>query len=148
MELTWSSLTVTKQELDSMKDLRQQFHQIQEVNQKLTESAADSRGEIRDLVLAMKDLEMQNIKQKKLIEEMARRMTREIKRVENKVLQVEVTRAAEEAPRKPYTFQSVTSPRRARSLPVSDTDSRSYGSVHSISARPPAMVCFTKMDTL
>lgn len=129
-----------------MKDLRQEFHQMQEVNQKLTESAADSRGEIRDLTLAVKNLEMQNIQQKKLNEEMARRMAREIKRLENKVLQVELTRAAEEAPRKSYTFSSGPLPRRSRSLALSDTEARSYESAICSSARPPTNVSLKIKD--
>ena len=97
--MTWSSLDSARQELDSMKDLRQQFHQMREDNQKLTEIVADSRGEIRELTLAVKNLEMQNIQQQKRFEDMVRKMEREIKRVENKVPQAEVSRA-EEVPRK------------------------------------------------
>ena len=68
-----------------MKDLRQQFHQMQEVIQKLTESLADYREENRDLSLAVKNLEMQNIQQKKMIEDMSRKVEREAKIVENKI---------------------------------------------------------------
>jgi len=73
LELTWSSLVVAKEELDNMKDLRQKFHEIQEVNQKLTESVADSREEVRDLTLTVKSLEIQNIQLKKWMEDMARK---------------------------------------------------------------------------
>ena len=74
LELTWSSLVVAKQELDNMKDLRQKFHEIQEVNQKLTGSVADSREEVRDLTLTVKSLEIQNIQLKKWMEDKARKM--------------------------------------------------------------------------
>ena len=88
MELTWSSLAATKQELDNMKDLRQTLHQMQEVNQKLTESMADSREEVRNLTLAMKNLEMQNIQQRKWMEDTVRKMAREMKSLENKMVDV------------------------------------------------------------
>lgn len=73
LELTWSSLVVAKHELDNMKDLRKKFHEIQEVNQKLTESVADSREEIRDLTLTVKSLEIQNIQLKKSTEDTERK---------------------------------------------------------------------------
>ena len=73
LELTWSSLVVAKQELDNMKDLRQKFHEIEEVNQKLTESVADSREEIRDLTMTVKSLEIQNIQLSKRMEDMERK---------------------------------------------------------------------------
>ena len=91
MELTWSSLAATKQELDNMKDLRQTLHQMQEVNQKLTESMADSREEVRNLTLAMKNLEMQNIQQRKWMEDTVRKMAREMKSLENKMVEVKAT---------------------------------------------------------
>ena len=74
LELTWSSLVVAKQELDNMKDLQQNFYEIQEVNQKLTESMAASREEIRDLTLTVKSLEIENIQLKKWMEDMTRKM--------------------------------------------------------------------------
>lgn len=49
---------------------------MQEANQKLTESMADSREEVRDLTLAMKNLEMQNIQLKKWMEDMTKKMAR------------------------------------------------------------------------
>ena len=64
LELTWPSLVVAKQELDSMKYMPQKFHEIQEVNQKLTESVADSREQIRDLT---------NIQLSKRMEDMERK---------------------------------------------------------------------------
>ena len=73
LELTWSSLVVAKQELDNMKDLQQKFHEIQEVNQKLTESVADSREEIRDFTMTVKSLEIQDIQLKKWMEDMERK---------------------------------------------------------------------------
>ena len=73
LELTWSSLVVAKQEIDNMKDLRQKVHAIQDANQKLTESVADTREEVRDLSLAVKSLEIQNIQLKKEMEDMARK---------------------------------------------------------------------------
>ena len=73
LELTWSSLVVAKQEIDNMKDLRQKFHETQEVNQKLTESVAVSREEVRDLTLTVKSLEIQNIQLKKVTEDMAKK---------------------------------------------------------------------------
>jgi len=91
LELTWSSLAATKQELNNMKDLRQTLHQMQEVNQKLTESVADSREEVQRLTLAMKNLEMQNIQQKKWMEDMVRKMAREMKSLENKMVEVNAT---------------------------------------------------------
>ena len=69
-----------------MKDLRHKFHKVQEVNQKMSESVADCHAEIRDLSLAVKNLELENIQQKKLIEDMVKRTAREIKSVEGKML--------------------------------------------------------------
>ena len=76
LELTWSSLVVAKQELDNMKDLRQKFHQTQEVVQKLTDSMADSHEEVQDLTLAVKRLEKQNVQQKMSMEYMERKLVR------------------------------------------------------------------------
>ena len=69
LELTWSSLADTRQELDNMKDLQQKFYQMQDLNQKLTDSMAHCREEVRDLTLAVKSLEIQNIQQKKWMED-------------------------------------------------------------------------------
>ena len=76
-----------------MKDLRQTLHQMQEVNQKLTESMADSREEVRNLTLAMKNLEMQNIQQRKWMEDTVRKMAREMKSLENKMVEKKATRS-------------------------------------------------------
>ena len=73
LELTWSSLADTRQELDNMKDLQQKFYQMQDLNQKLTDSMAHCREEVRDLTLAVKSLEIQNIQQKKWMEDMTRK---------------------------------------------------------------------------
>ena len=83
LEMTWSSLAQTKQELDNM---RQKFHEVQEVNQKMAESFGDCRAEIRDLSLKVENLELDNIGQKKMIEDMARKTSKELKSVESKVL--------------------------------------------------------------
>ena len=73
LELTWSLLADTRQELDNMKDLQQKFYQMQDLNQKLTDSMAHCREEVRDLTLAVKSLEIQNIQQKKWMEDMTRK---------------------------------------------------------------------------
>ena len=78
LELTWSSLVVTKQELDKMKYLPQKFHEIQEVNQTLTESMAASRQEVRDLTLTVKSLEIENIRLNNWMEDMTRKMASRI----------------------------------------------------------------------
>lgn len=96
LELTWSSLADTKQELDNMKDLRQKFHQMHEDNQKLTESLADSREEVRNLTLEMKKLEMQNIQQRKWMEGTVGKMAREMKTLEKKMVEFKATRNDEE----------------------------------------------------
>ena len=84
LEMTWSSLVATKQELDSMKDLRQKFQKVQESNQKLAEAVTDCREEIRDLTLTVKNLEMKNIQQEKQMEGLGRK----IKSVESEKLQL------------------------------------------------------------
>lgn len=96
LELTWSSLAATKQELDNMKDLQQTLHQMQEANQKLTESMADSREEVQNLTLAMKNLEMRNIQQRKWMEDMVRKMAKEMKSLENKMVEVKASHNDEE----------------------------------------------------
>lgn len=93
LEMTWSSLVQTKRDLNNMKDVQQKFQEVQEINSKMSESlekmtefVADCRAEIRDLSLAVKTLRVENIQQKKLIEDMARKTAKEIKSVESKVL--------------------------------------------------------------
>lgn len=135
LELTWSSLAATKQELDNMKDLRQTLHQMQEVNQKLTESMADSREEVQNLTLAMKNLEMQNIQQRKWMEDMVRKMAGEMKSLENKMVKVKATHNNEETRMGPLarmhyrlptnlSYQDIPIKRRepSRELPKRDID--------------------------
>lgn len=52
----------------------------------MSESVPDCHAEIRDLSLSVKNLELENIQQKKLIEDMAKKTAREIKSVEGKML--------------------------------------------------------------
>ena len=100
-----------------MKDLQQKFHEIREVNLKLTESMADSREEVRNLTLAMKNLELQNIQQRKWMEDTIRKMAREMKILENKMVGVKATRSDEET----YTrrVQSAAKPGLIRIRPTS-----------------------------
>lgn len=93
LEMTWSSLVQTKRDLNNMKDVQQKFQEVQEINSKMSESlekmtefVAHCRAEIRDLSLEVKTLKVENIQQKKLIEDMARKTAKEIKSVESKVL--------------------------------------------------------------
>lgn len=86
LEMTWSSLVQTKQELDSMKDLRQEFHKVQGVNQKMSDSVAYCRAEVRDLSLAVKNLKAENIQLKKFVDDLTKKTAREIKGLESKML--------------------------------------------------------------
>lgn len=86
LEMTWSSLVQTKQELDSMKDLRQEFHKVQGVNQKMSDSVAYCRAEVRDLSLAVKNLKAENIQLKKFVDDLTKKTAREIKSLESKML--------------------------------------------------------------
>ncbi|XP_078371051.1 TNF receptor-associated factor 6-like isoform X1 [Oculina patagonica] len=83
LELTWSSLDATKQELESMKDLRQKFNEVLEVNQKLTETVTDCHGQVQNLSLAVKSLQDVNVQQQKQAAIMAKKMSRERERVDN-----------------------------------------------------------------
>ena len=90
LEMMWSSLVQAKEELGNM---RQKFHEVQEVNQKMADEVQEinqnmvqCRAEIRDLSLAVKNIELENIGQKKMMEDMARKTAKEIKSVESKVL--------------------------------------------------------------
>lgn len=74
--LTWYSLVETKQELGNLKDLRQKFLKVQQVNAKLTKSSSEFREQIRDLSTAVKRLEAQNAKQVKQIEDLTRKLER------------------------------------------------------------------------
>jgi len=74
--LTWYSLVETKQELGNLKDLRQKYLKVQQVNAKLTQSSAEFRDEIRNLSTAVKRLEAQNAKQVKQIEDLTRKLER------------------------------------------------------------------------
>ena len=115
LEMTWCSLVETKQELDSMRDLRQKFHKVDEVNQKMVESNARCRVEIKDLSVAVKNLKMENTQQnksiedlslelrhlemkntqlKKVIEDLSKKTTKEIKSVESRVLRYTQVRAS------------------------------------------------------
>ena len=120
-----------------MKDLRQTLHQMQEVNQKLTESMADSREEVQNLTLAMKNLEMQNIQQRKWMEDMVRKMAKEMKSLENKMVKVKATPNDEET-RRPHfrsweisaSRQSIPTARRevfSREVPKRDNDRKPLG---------------------
>jgi len=112
LELTWSSLADTRQELDNMKDLRQNFHQMHEDNQKLTESLADSREEVRNLTLEMKKLEMQNIQQRKWMEEAVGKMAREMKALEKKMVEFKATRNDEETGKRRVLIKPLNPPPR------------------------------------
>ena len=101
LEMTWCSLVQTNEKLDNM---RQKFHDLQEVNQKMAdevqkinqkmaESFGDCRAEIRSLSVAVKKLELENIAQKKMMEDMARKTAKELKSVESKVLRYPQERA-------------------------------------------------------
>ena len=83
LEMTWSSLVQAKEELDNM---RQKFYEVQEANQKMAESFGACRAEIRGLSLKVENLELENIVQKKMIEDMARKTSKELKSVESRVL--------------------------------------------------------------
>lgn len=72
--LTWYSLVETKQELGNLKDLRQKYLKVQDVNKKLTQSSAEFRKEIRDLSTAVRRLEAQNAKQVKQIEDLTKKL--------------------------------------------------------------------------
>lgn len=111
-----------------MKGLRQQFHQMHEVIQKLTESLADYREENRDLSLAVKNLEMQNIQQKKLIEDMARKMTRESKNVENKI-HVKATQVVED-----YLGKRLPASPRVRALQVNSKNTEQVAPIYKLGA--------------
>ena len=119
MKLTWSSLAVAKQELDNVKDLRQTLHEMQEVNQKLTESVADSREEVQSLALAMKNLEMQNIQQRKWMEDIVRKMAKEMKSLENEMVEIKATHDDEETGllRSHFYVKSVRKPKRRAVFP-------------------------------
>ena len=91
LEMTWSSLVQAKEELDNM---RQKFHEVQEVNQKMAESFEDCRAEIRNLSVAVKNIELENIGQKKMMEDMASKTTKELKSVESRVLRYAQGRAS------------------------------------------------------
>ena len=107
LEMTWCSLVETKQELDSMRDLRQKFHKVDEVNQKMVESNARCRVEIKDLSVAVKNLKIENTQQnksiedsslelrhlkmentqlKKVIEDLSKKTTQKIRSMEGRVL--------------------------------------------------------------
>ena len=159
LELTWSLLADTRQELDNMKDLQQKFYQMQDLNQKLTDSMAHCREEVRDLTLAVKSLEIQNIQQKKWMEDMTRKnakglladsiaysqkevrdlklamknlemqknlmeakMTKELKRLELKMVEAAATRGArEQAPQRPALFLTPV-PYRTQQIGISPSE--------------------------
>ena len=131
MKLTWSSLAAAKQELDNVKDLRQTLHEMQEVNHKLTESVADSRAEVQSLTLAMKNLEMQNIQQRKWMEDIVRKMAKEMKSLENEMVEIKATHDDEETGlrRSHFYVTSVRKPKRRvvfpRELSKRDIDTES-----------------------
>ena len=83
-----------------MKDLRQEFHKVQEANQKMSDSIAYCRAEVRDLSLAVKNLKAENIQLKKFIEDMTKKTARDQKNLESKVLrhtQMRATAGKEES---------------------------------------------------
>ena len=105
LEMTWSSLVQAKEELDNM---RHKFHDLQEVNQKMAKERQednqkmldviqevnqnmekafeDCLAEIRNLLLGVKNIELENVGHKKMMEDMARKTGKELKSVESRVL--------------------------------------------------------------
>ena len=136
LELTWSSLAATKQELDNMKDLQQTLHQMQEANQKLTESMADSREEVQNLTLAMKNLEMRNIQQRKWMEDMVRKMAKEMKSLENKMVEVKASHNDEDTCiRRAYLSFPTSENRQRRSIVREIPNGRSWAQMSYPSKR-------------
>ncbi|KAL9976073.1 hypothetical protein ACROYT_G013320 [Oculina patagonica] len=99
--LTWYSLVETKQELGNLKDLRQKFLKVQQVNAKLTQSSTEFREQIRDLSTAVKKLEAQNAKQVKQIEDLTRKLEKSASEqrlsVERRTLQSSAKRTSDDA---------------------------------------------------
>ena len=73
LRLAWSSQVEMKQERGQLKDLRQKYLKVQQVNAKLTKSFAEFREEIRYLSSAVKRLEEQNVEQVQQIEALTRK---------------------------------------------------------------------------
>ena len=80
LEMAWNSLILAKKEISTVKD---KFYEVQEVNQKMTESVAEYRSELRELSAVVNKLAKENVGQKKFNQV----ITEKIKIVEAKIPQ-------------------------------------------------------------
>ncbi|XP_067054589.1 TNF receptor-associated factor 4-like isoform X2 [Acropora muricata] len=85
LEMAWGALVSTKRELDSLKDLRQKFHESEENNKGLKKSMEACQDEILNLNHAVASLQLVTLKQREMMKEMEKKMEENVEKLASKV---------------------------------------------------------------
>ena len=85
LEMAWAALVSTKRELDSLKDLRQKFHESEENNKGLKKSMEACQDEILNLTHAVASLQMVTFKQREMMKDMEKKMEENVEKLASKV---------------------------------------------------------------
>lgn len=85
LEMAWGALVSTKRELDSLKDLRQKFHESEENNKELKKSMEACQDEILNLNHAVASLQLVTFKQREMMKDMEKKMEENVEKLASKV---------------------------------------------------------------
>lgn len=85
LEMAWAALVSTKRELDSLKDLRQKFHESEENNKELKKSMEACQDEILNLTHAVASLQLVTCKQSEMMKDMEKKMEENVEKLASKV---------------------------------------------------------------
>ena len=85
LEMAWAALVSTKRELDSLKDLRQKFHESEESNKGLKKSMEACQDEILNLTHAVASLQLVTFKQREMMKDMEKKMEENVEKLASKV---------------------------------------------------------------
>ena len=85
LEMAWAALLSTKRELDSLKDLRQKFHESEESNKGLKKSIDACQDEIINLTATVASLQSATFKQREMMKDMEKKMEENVEKLASKV---------------------------------------------------------------
>lgn len=85
LEMAWGALVSTKIELDSLKDLRQKFHESEENNKELKKSMEACQDDILNLNHAVASLQLVTFKQREMMKDMEKKMEENVEKLASKV---------------------------------------------------------------
>lgn len=85
LEMAWAALVSTKRELDSLKDLRQKFHESEESNKELKKSMEACQDEILNLNHAVASLQLVTFNQREMMKDMEKKMEENVEKLASKV---------------------------------------------------------------